>query len=217
MTGGCPKGLLMPIVLDILRSVFSRAIFWNRYALTDRGFGLIYDSERDITWLKDANYAKTLGRTPDGQMNWYDATAWVSRLSYRGVKGWRLPSALNQDGSGPCLGQGCSGSEIGSLFLDASRPANPNVKAINFQNNAKYWNSTEASATDVYGFDLFSLRQGTLPKDPFSDPLIQSEFTLTGPILVWPVHEGDVSSTILARLFSFIFTWRQSSNRRLSG
>lgn len=206
----------MPLIIDVLRSVLSRAALWNRHGLMDRGFGLIYDPDRNLTWLKDANYAKTAGRSPDGQMNWNHAMAWVGSLSYRGVKGWRLPSALNQDGSGPCIGLNCSDSEIGNLFLDSSRPANPAVRATNFQNNAKYWNATEASATEAYGFDLFSLRQGTLPKDPFSDPILQSEFTLTGPILTWPVHDGDVSSTILMRLFDFIIKLRRAESPGLS-
>ena len=75
--------------------------------LIDRGFGLIYDVERDITWLQDANYAKTLRRSPDGQMTWDDAMRWVAALNYRGIRGWRLPTALNRDGSGPCVGHDC--------------------------------------------------------------------------------------------------------------
>ena len=38
--------------------------------LIDRGFGLIYDTERNITWLQDANYAKTVRRSRDGQLTW---------------------------------------------------------------------------------------------------------------------------------------------------
>lgn len=68
-------------------------------ALIDRGLGLIYDTERDITWLQDANYAKTVRRSPDGQLTWPEAMTWVASLSYRGIRGWRLPSALNEDGS----------------------------------------------------------------------------------------------------------------------
>src|SRR5438034_11636830 len=67
--------------------------------LIDRGFGLIYDTERDITWLQDMNYAKTVGRSPDGQLTWPAAMAWVSSLNYRGIRGWRLPTALNRDRS----------------------------------------------------------------------------------------------------------------------
>src|ERR1041384_7961491 len=38
--------------------------------LIDRGYGLLYDVERNITWLQDANYAKSVGRSPDGQLTW---------------------------------------------------------------------------------------------------------------------------------------------------
>ena len=35
--------------------------FTANAALYDRGNGLIYDDVLDITWLQDANYAKTSG------------------------------------------------------------------------------------------------------------------------------------------------------------
>lgn len=35
-------------------------------ALVDRGGGMIYDTDRDITWLQDMNYAKTSGYDADG-------------------------------------------------------------------------------------------------------------------------------------------------------
>jgi hypothetical protein len=85
--------------------------------LIDRGFGLIYDTERNITWLQDVNYAKTVGRSRDGQLTWPQAMQWVASLSLRGIRGWRLPTALNPDGSGPTLGHNCVGSEMGHLYL----------------------------------------------------------------------------------------------------
>ena len=69
--------------------------------LIDRGRGLLSDVERDLTWLQDTNYARTIGRSPDGQLTWDDAKKWVAHLSYRGIKGGRLPTARNDDGSGP--------------------------------------------------------------------------------------------------------------------
>ena len=39
-------------------------------ALFDRGGGLIYDDVLKITWLSDANYAKTNNYDSDGRMNW---------------------------------------------------------------------------------------------------------------------------------------------------
>lgn len=77
-------------------------------ALLDRGGGLIYDTTLNVTWLADANYAKTqytnsggtLGYA-DGNMTWSEAVAWAANLSYfdsvRGVaySDWRLPTVTD--------------------------------------------------------------------------------------------------------------------------
>ncbi|MEF8714820.1 MAG: DUF1566 domain-containing protein [Accumulibacter sp.] len=66
--------------------------------LYDRGGGLIYDDVLKITWLKDANYAKTSGYDADGRMQWGAAIAWADGLVYhdsvRNVdySDWRLPT-----------------------------------------------------------------------------------------------------------------------------
>ena len=86
--------------------------------LIDRGGGLIYDDVLKITWLSDANYAKTSGYSADGFMSWYDANAWAAGLSYGGYEDWRLPTAQNQDGSGPCYGANCTNSEMGHMFYN---------------------------------------------------------------------------------------------------
>ena len=77
--------------------------------LIDRGGGLIYDDVLNITWLQDANYAKTSGYDSDGRMTWAAANAWAASLSYGGYSDWRLPtvnpvgasfdSTLSYDGS----------------------------------------------------------------------------------------------------------------------
>ncbi len=59
-------------------------------ALHDRGGGLIYDDVLKVTWLQDANYAKTSGYDADGRMNWSDANAWATNLVYGGYDDWRL-------------------------------------------------------------------------------------------------------------------------------
>jgi hypothetical protein len=59
--------------------------------LVDRGGGMIYDSDLNITWLQDAN----LG----GQMDWSSAIAWADQLVYGGYSDWRLPHALPVNGS----------------------------------------------------------------------------------------------------------------------
>ncbi len=89
-------------------------------SLFDRGGGLIYDDVLNITWLQDANYAQTSGYNSDGDglMNWSPANAWAAGLSFGGYEDWRLPTALNQDGSWPCAGYNCTNSEMGHMFYN---------------------------------------------------------------------------------------------------
>lgn len=67
-------------------------------ALHDRGGGLIYDDVLNVTWLQDANYAKTSGYDDDGLMTWDQAVTWAASLTYydsvRKVThtDWRLPT-----------------------------------------------------------------------------------------------------------------------------
>ncbi|MEI7465297.1 MAG: hypothetical protein WCJ87_08125 [Burkholderiales bacterium] len=74
--------------------------------LVDRGGGMLYDTVLNITWLQDANYAKTSGYCStagtctggiygeslySGQMNWTQANTWANNLNYGGYSsGWRL-------------------------------------------------------------------------------------------------------------------------------
>ncbi|MFH1869378.1 MAG: PEP-CTERM sorting domain-containing protein [Pseudomonadota bacterium] len=51
-------------------------------ALHDRGGGLLYDDVLNVTWLQDANYAKTSGYDADGRMNWNAANTWAADLVY---------------------------------------------------------------------------------------------------------------------------------------
>jgi len=60
--------------------------------LVDRGNGMIYDDILDVTWLQDANYAKTSGYDADGEMNWATANAWAEQLVHKGYNNWRLPT-----------------------------------------------------------------------------------------------------------------------------
>lgn len=80
--------------------------------LYDRGNGLIYDDRLDITWMQDANYAKTSGYDADGWLTWAEALVWAEQLTYQGFSDWRLPYI----GDAPVDGGGDSGSEFGSLY-----------------------------------------------------------------------------------------------------
>src|SRR3954464_3895199 len=173
--------------------------------LIDRGHGLLYDVDRDLTWLQDTNYAKTTGHSPDGQMTWDNARAWVARLNYRGITKWRLPTSLNPDGSGPCIGDNCRESELGHLVFTAFGRPSPGLRLINWQPFSIYWTSTEASPSEAFAFKMTGLKQGPLAKDPWKvDPALGGAIPLADVVLTWPVHDGDVGAGFFRRLFQAV-------------
>ncbi|MBS3963535.1 MAG: hypothetical protein KGZ80_03400 [Methylomonas sp.] len=73
-------------------------------ALLNRGNGMLYDTVLNVTWLQDANYAKTSGYDADGWMSQHEAMDWAANLvfhdSVRNVdySDWRLPRVLPVNG-----------------------------------------------------------------------------------------------------------------------
>ena len=115
--------------------------------LFDRGRGLIYDDILDVTWLQNANLAGSL-------MTWENANSWATSLSYSEFdSGWRLPSALDQDGSWPCSLHDCTGSEMGHMFYNNLG----GIALVDFTGNQgllsniqpAYWSGTESSFTGL--------------------------------------------------------------------
>jgi hypothetical protein len=96
---GVSKQLILSLMLCF---IFIGSAFAK---LHDRGGGLIYDDVLNITWLKDANYAKTSGFDADGLLSWNEANMWAANLVYydsvRGVfyADWRLPSVKPINGT----------------------------------------------------------------------------------------------------------------------
>lgn len=107
------------------------------------GGAAIYDTDRNITWLSNANLAATisfgldrnvdLGGIPgvntyggsyifnNGSMTWSGAMKWIGAMNaanYLGYHDWRLPETLPSNAGDPtCNGRwNCTGSEMGHLF-----------------------------------------------------------------------------------------------------
>lgn len=102
-------------------------------ALVDRGNGMVYDTDRNITWLANGSLFKTQfdadpgvvadviahvptvsnGRTThalisddfrsNGLLTWWGAMAWAENLQYGGFSDWRLPTSMQPDAG--CTGQ----------------------------------------------------------------------------------------------------------------
>lgn len=101
-------------------TVFGFFSMSSHATLIDNGGGLIYDSDRDITWY-DA---------PAVERDLADSMAWAATLSLgnTNIGSWRLPSSLNLSGTGDNVGYdgnvpgywdsgvAPSGSEMGHLY-----------------------------------------------------------------------------------------------------
>lgn len=162
--------------------------------LIDRGGGLIYDTEQDITWLQDANYAATRGFHPTGRMTWPMAMSWAAGLVYEDTQrgriwdDWRLPTARERDGSDPCFGFFCTGSEVGHLYyIDGIQRGSPGP-FVNFRGTA-YWTNTERTPFPgtawLFGF-------GPPPEGGKQDHTGSLEDALTA--FAWAVRDGDVAA-----------------------
>ncbi len=156
--------------------------------LLDRGNGLIYDTELDITWLQDANYPATTGISPDGRLTWDEAVAWAADLVYQGYDDWRLPTTLSPDpscgfSSLPAAGTGCTGSEMGRLFNVDGISSDTPGPFINLQ-PYWYWSQTEHPddpSTIAYDFPFHTgFQTGDLKSSPAN---------------VWAVRDGDVANS----------------------
>jgi hypothetical protein len=141
--------------------------------LVDMNDGTIYDTDTQLSWLKNANTAGVL-------MTWDEAVAWAASLNtgrgFAGLTGWRLPTTTqpdatcsNQDNPGGFPLQGyqyyCTGSEMGYLhYVSLGNPAGrlyymgpfTNMQGYNGGSFGYYWSSTEFApdTNNAWRFDF---------------------------------------------------------------
>jgi len=179
------------------------ALLWvvsAQAALIDRGGGLIYDTDLNITWLQDANFAMTSGYDADGLMTWSEAMNWSANIVYGGYDDWRLPTAENQDGSGPDAGYNHAGSEMGHLYYtelgnaagwltDPGPFINVSQTTYLWPGYGWRWSSTEYSADHAWRFS-FGNGMPSYAGGQFWD---DKENFLN---YAWAVRDGDVSAQV---------------------
>jgi hypothetical protein len=164
-----------------------------------------YDTALNITWLTDANQAKTSGHDADGMMSWSAASAWAANLNIGGVSGWRLPTlvdsgtpgctAIANSGSDCGYNANTSTSEIAHMFyvtLGNKGQISPsgatqsgfgltNAGAFANLQTGPYWTGTEVPSTGYAWF--FGTGKG-----------IQNVGQQGNAYFAWAVHAGDVAA-----------------------
>lgn len=170
------------------------AMGFPQAALIDRGGGMVFDNALNVTWLQDANYAKTSGYDADGLLTWSSASVWVTGLTYGGYTDWRLPTSNASCNSfgGEVTAKNCMTSELGSLFyislgnFDATQPGGglQNVGLfVNLFGGHGYWTST---GFDSYGY-YFHMASG-----------YQAYSSKENLHYALAVRDGDVSTAVPA-------------------
>ena len=141
--------------------------------LYDRGRGLIYDADLNITWFQDAGFG--------GQRTWFDAMDWVSDLVYWGYDDWRLPTT-----PGTAYGITSEGemghlhyTELGNTGSDLTKPG-PFTNLPPFSHALTYWTDKEYSLNtdDAWVFYFDGGGQSRVDKDV--------------TFYAWAVRDGDV-------------------------
>lgn len=86
---------------------------------------VVYEADRDISWLGNMNLAATqtfgvAGIEADGRMTWDTANLWIAAMNqnyYLGFNDWRLPEALNPMPDPLCNGDAnCDAGDMGHLY-----------------------------------------------------------------------------------------------------
>ena len=195
--------LMAFIVMGLMVSLTASA------TLFDRGNGMIYDSDQNLTWLQDANHAQTSGYDSDGVMTWNEATTWASNLSFGGFDDWRLPSVTDNgnDGCNPAYsGTDCgynvdtSGSELAYMwysilgntaYVDTNGISgqagwglsSTSADGVNIDNlqSESYWSGTEYAPDNNDAWRFHTLYGG------------QNNITKNDLFFAWAVHDGDIA------------------------
>ncbi len=154
----------------------------TRAELIDRGtydgVTLIYDTTQRITWLGDANWAKSSGADEDGVMTWEEASRWASGLRIAGFSDWRLPLTFDET----CRGLNCTNSEMGNLVSKDGISADNPGPFRNVQSHP-YWSRRGNPEAGV----AWALDFGTGE---------QTDADLNSSFVPWAVRDGDVGGEV---------------------
>lgn len=168
-------------------------------ALIDRGGGLIYDTDLNITWLHNANAAlgtifDVADGVRDGRMTWANAVAWAARLSYHDsirkvtYTDWRLPTTTDMGTPGCNFTN--SGTDCGEN-VDPASSEMAHLYHVSLGNQSRYTTTGTESGAFVGGANPNSTLDNVGPFVNFqSNGYWSGTEYAPAPSLVWFFYAG---------------------------
>ena len=137
-------------------------------------FEAYYDTVLNITWLADANYAKTSSYDADGLMTWAAANTWAANLSFYDAvnnityDNWRLPTV-----------NPVNGTSFNNTFS--------NNGSTDFGYNVSEQGTAFAGST---GSEMAYMFYNTLNNKGYCDPTLSTASTCSGPQAGWGLQNS---------------------------
>ena len=188
---------------------------------SDGNFQAYYDTEADLTWLADANYAVTSGYAvtnatgstdssptniqANGEMGWEAANTWANGLNINGVTGWRLSDIIDVDNDGSTYTNFYQGVDYGYNITVHGEMSN---LYYNVLGNLAYYD-TNGSIQSGWGLQntgpfiniqtqiYWTAKEYTTPGYAWQFSMgrgIQGSHLQAVSRFAWAVHDGDVSA-----------------------
>ena len=151
----------------------AQAALQNRDLNGDGQTDAFYDTDLNITWLRDADV--------NGLKQWGAAVTWADTFSFGGYTDWRLPT------SDTCQNLNCAGSEMGHLwYVELGNTAGALTNTGNFQNfqSYAYWSGTEVSGVAQNAYYFYNAIGG------------QYGHNETDDFYAMAVRDGDVTTAV---------------------
>lgn len=193
----------------LLHAGAAQAALLDRDLDGDTVVDAFYDTDLDITWLRNANVY-------GNSMFWNTAVSLADDFSFAGYDDWRLPAALQPDAT--CddqrpegsYGYNCTGSEMGHLwYVELGNSAGgPMANNGNFQNLQSwvYWTGEHDPILNEAG--AFITVDGNQFRANVLNPFY-AMFVRPGDVAAVPVPEPGTFVLMLVGLTGLALTRRQ--------
>lgn len=199
------------------------------------GFEAYYDKALNITWLANANYAKSVGVGDYGVLSSSEASSWAESVTVYGTSAWRLPTIVDEGSIGCEWSFG--GTECGYNVV-ANQSELAHMFHVTLGNSSRYdeaglvqapslslnWGPFMSVGEPSFGHAYLSTSTRVQVPGAYSSWLFDMRYGVQNtvdvgeaPGLVWLVRSGDVAAvpepnllvTVLSGILVLAFAFRK--------